>query len=121
MMKKPMMMVMMGLMILSLIYAGWGLSMHAQVDDKELDFHNFQSEYFTLDKATRDSAATGSDLNQQLVEIKNYPSELLRLKLVGVGRLLTGIYVLLFAILMALVMMPKRLAEVIGKGGKKKK
>ncbi len=43
----------------------------------------------------------------------NYPSELLRLKLVGIGKILTGIFILLLEILMALVMMPMRLGKII--------
>ncbi|MEE9525843.1 MAG: hypothetical protein V3V78_04530 [Candidatus Woesearchaeota archaeon] len=110
--KMPMI-VMMILMIASIIYAVQGVTMHTQVDDAEADFHAKQAAYFSLDKSTRDSAATGSDLNAQLVEIQQTPSELLRLKLVGVGKILTGIYILLFGILMALVMMPGRLGKVI--------
>jgi len=105
------------LMIISLIFAVWGLAMHAKVSTEEAKFHTAQAEYFSLDKQTRDSAATGSDLNNQLVELQQYPSDLLRLKLVGVGRILTGIFILLFAILMALIMMPSRLASVIKSGG----
>ena len=98
-------------MFFSLVFAVWGIQMHAQVTAEETRFHNLQSDYFNLDKATRDGAATGSELNQQLVEIQNFPSELLRLKLIGVGKILTGIYVLLFGILIALIMMPMRLAQ----------
>ena len=37
------------------------------------------------------------------------------LKLVGVGKILTGIFILLLGILLALIMMPVRLAAMIGK------
>ncbi len=111
-MKKPMM-VMMMIMLVSLIFAIQGIVMHANVSREEANFHNLQSEYYNLDKATRDSAPSNSALSNQLVEIQNYPSELLKLKLVGVGKLLTGIYALLFGILIALVMMPIRLAKII--------
>jgi ABC-type phosphate/phosphonate transport system permease subunit len=114
-MAKPIMLVMVLLMLVSIIFASQGVVMHTQVSDEEAKFHGLQGEYFNLDKQTRDSAPEGSELNQDLVEIKNYPSELLRLKLVGVGKLLTGIYVLLFGILIALVMMPVRLAKLIKK------
>ena len=40
-------------------------------------------------------------------------STLLELKLVGVGNILTGIYALLFGILIALVMMPMKLGKII--------
>lgn len=111
-MKKPLVM-MMVLMLVSLFFAGQGILMHAKVGTEEAKFHALQTEYFTLAKAERESAATGSELNQKLVEIQNYPSELLMLKLVGVGKILTGIFVLLFGILTALIMMPKRLGAVI--------
>jgi len=39
----------------------------------------------------------------------------MELKLLGVGKILTGIYVLLFGILIALVMMPVRLGNIIKK------
>ena len=112
--------VMVLLMVGSLFFAIQGISMHAKVSTEEAKFHAAQAEYFSLDKVTRESAASGSKLTQDLVEIINYPSELLRLKLVGVGKILTGIFVLLFAILMALMVMPNRLGAVIrGKGNKK--
>lgn len=110
---NPIMGVMMALMILSLVFAIWGIQMHAKVAAEEAKFHELQSSYFTLSKATREAAPDGAALNQKLAEIQNYPSALMELKLVGVGRILTGIYVLLFGILIALVMMPKRLAMVI--------
>lgn len=94
---KMMMMVMMAVLIVgSGFYAIQGMLMHQNVNTVESQFHNLQANYWNLDKATRDAATTGSDLNKQLVEIKNTPSELLRLKLVGVGKILTGIYILLF-------------------------
>ena len=89
--------------------------MHSKVNTEEADLHEAQDKYFSLDKATRDSAPTDSELNNQLVEIKNYPSELLKLKLVGVGKILTGIYVLLFGILIALIMMPIRLGKMLNR------
>jgi len=106
---------MMAIMVLSLVFVIWGISMHAQVSTEEAKFHGLQETYFSMDKVTRDSAPAGSEINQQLVEIQQYPSDLLRLKLVGVGRILVGIYVLLFGILIALVMMPVRLGKIIKK------
>jgi len=113
--KKMIMGVMMLLMIISLVFAIWGVQMHTKVVKEEAKFHVAQAEYFSLDKATRESAATGSELTQDLVEIVNYPSALMELKLLGVGKILTGIYVLLFGILIALVMMPVRLGNIIKK------
>lgn len=118
--KKMVMGVMAALIVVSLVFALWGLQMHAKVSKEEAKFHSLQKDYFNLDKAARDGAAAGSELNGQLVQIQQYPSELLRLKLVGVGKILTGIYVLLLGILIALVMMPSRLASLLGKGAAKK-
>ena len=112
---KMVMIVMTLLMILSIWFAWQGSSMHAQVTVEEASFHELNADYYSLDKATRDAAETDSELNTDLATIKNYPSELLRLKLVGVGKLLTGIYFLLFGILIALVLMPMRLAQFMQK------
>lgn len=113
MMKKMMMGLMAVLFIASLVYAVQGVGMHIKVSEEEDKFHGMQRAYFSLAKAERDGAETGSVLNQNLVAIQNYPSELLRLKLVGVGKILTGIYILLFAILLALIIMPVRLGMII--------
>lgn len=94
-------------------YAWQGASMHRQVSVEEAKFHTLQAEYFIQSKEFRDSAETGSIANAQLVEIVNYPSELLRLKLVGVGSILIGIFILLFGILIALMIMPIRLSQII--------
>ena len=117
--KKMMMGAMMLLMLISLIFAVQGVNKHMKVSSEEAKFHALQDSYFSLDKATRESAAENSDLNAQLVDIKNYPSELMELKLIGVGKILTGIYVLLFGILIALIMMPVRLGQLLGKNKKK--
>ena len=115
-MKKMVLMLVFVILILSSgFYAFKGAKMHSKVDVEEDKFHELQSQYWSLSKASRDSALTNSELNNQLVEIKNYPSELLKLKLVGVGKILLGIYILLFGILIALMMMPIRLGEIIKK------
>jgi len=87
--------------------------MHNRVSVEEPKFHSLQNEYFTLSKAERESTPTGSELSQKLVEIQNYPSELLRLKLVGVGKILTGIFLSLLTIVFLLFMMPIRLAQLM--------
>ena len=89
--------------------------MHTQVYSEEARLHQMQNDYFLLNKVIRDGAETNSTLNEDLVKIKNYPPELLKLKLVGVGKILTGIFILLFGILIALIMMPVRLAKMIKK------
>lgn len=101
------------LVISSLAYAWQGIVMHQQVVVEEAKFHALQQDYFIINKAERESAPTGSTLNQNLVEIQNYPSTLLELKLVGIGKILTGILAALLAILFLLFMMPFRLAKLI--------
>lgn len=113
---KSMMMPMLIIAILvlgSASFAWKGINMHNNVSVEEARFHALQSNYFTLSKIERESAQTGSQLNDQLVQIQNYPSELLRLKLVGVGKILTGIFGLLLGILFVLFMMPIRLAKLM--------
>ncbi len=110
----PMMMIVMFIiMIAGIVYVVQGVQLQNQVGPEEAKFHALQSDYFIVSKAERDGALTGSALNQQLVKIQNYPSELLRLKLVGVGKILTGIFFLLFAIVMALMGVPTRLGKVL--------
>ncbi|MFQ5540982.1 MAG: hypothetical protein ACE5F4_01930 [Candidatus Paceibacteria bacterium] len=111
----PVMLVMMLIILGGLFFAYSGFSMHRQVVVDEAVFHQNLENYFIISKAERDGAATGSALNAQLVEIQKAPSDLLRLKLVGVGNILVGIFFLLFGILIALMMMPVRLAKIIAK------
>ncbi len=103
------------IMIVSLVFAIQGVQMHNKVNTEEAKFHELQDNYFSQAKSIRDSAETGSELNKQLVNIQQYPSELLKLKLVGVGKILTGIYALLLGILIALMMMPIKLGKIINK------
>ena len=113
---KSMMMPMLILLILvvgSISFAWQGVSLQNQVGVEEPKFHALQQEYFTLSKVEREAAVTGSELNQKLVQIQNYPSELLRLKLVGIGKILTGILSALLAIAFLLFMMPIRLAKLM--------
>lgn len=52
-----------------------------------------------------------TDLNSDLAEIHKFPSTLLWMKLGGIGHVLVGIFISLFVIVQALMMMPDRLAE----------
>lgn len=101
------------LIVVSISFALQGVGLQGQVAGEEARFHALQSEYFSQSKQVRDSAETGSALNQQLTQIQNYPSELLRLKLVGIGKILTGIYFTLLAIAFLLFMMPVRLGKLL--------
>lgn len=106
------------LVIGGISYAWQGIGLQNRVAGEEATFHALQQEYFIINKAEREAAPTGSALNQQLVDIQNYPSTLLELKLVGVGRILAGIFAALLAILLVLFMMPVRLAKLMKAGSK---
>ena len=103
------------LVIAAFWFALQGIEMHKRVVVEEAAFHALQAEYFSLSKIERESAASGSALNQKLVQIQNYPSTLLELKLVGIGKILTGIFAVLLGILFLLFMMPIRLATMMKK------
>ena len=107
------MLVLMVLILTALSYGWQGVKLQNQVGVEEPKFHALQQEYFTLSKVERESTPTGSELGQKLVQIQNYPSELLRLKLVGIGKILTGILSALLAIAFLLFMMPIRLAKLM--------
>ena len=113
---KSMMMPMFVLLVLIItaLSFGWqGVKLQNQVSVEEPKFHALQNEYFTLSKVEREATPTGSELSQKLVQIQNYPSELLRLKLIGIGKILTGILLALLAIAFLLFMMPIRLAKMM--------
>ena len=114
-MKKmmPVILMMLIVVVISFVYAWQGVQMHNQVAVEEVKFHDLQGDYFSNSKVIRDSALSDSALTAQLVEIKNYPSTLLQLKLVGVGKILTGIFILLFVIAFLLFMMPVRLSQLM--------
>lgn len=112
-MKKGIMIAMLLLIIASIFFAYQGVSMHKQVVVEEAKFHALQDSYFSQSKAIRDAAESNSELTKDLVAISNYPSTLLELKLVGVGKILTGIFIVLFCILIALISMPRKLGAII--------
>ncbi len=108
------MMLMMTLMIVGIVYAAQGIDMQNSVGPAEDTFHSQQTDYIVNNtKVERDTAPAGSVLAKQQAGLANTPSNLLKLKLVGVGKILSGIFVLLFGIMAALVMMPYKLATVI--------
>ena len=107
------MLIMLILVVSGVSFAWQGVSMQNRVAGEEAVFHKLQSEYFILSKATRESAVDGAELNQKLVQIQNYPSALMELKLIGVGKILTGIFFALLTIGFLLFMMPIRLAKLI--------
>lgn len=111
----PVLIVMIIMILISIWFMVQGLMMEMQVPVEEKAFNDLQAQYWTIDKATRDAAPTGSELNQQLVQIQQYPSQLLTLKLVGIAFILSGIFILLLGILIALMMMPGRLGKEIKK------
>jgi uncharacterized membrane protein YphA (DoxX/SURF4 family) len=115
-MKKmiPMMMVMMVIVISAALFVVQGVTKQNKVAETEATFHALQTDLLTnYTKSDRDNADTGSELAQKQAEAANYPSTLLELKLVGVGKILTGIALLLVGILMSLIIMPVRLGRII--------
>lgn len=106
-----MMILMLIIVVLAFMYVLTGIHMHSLAGLEELKYHNVQADYYSHPKSIRDSAEEGSELLSQLATIENYPSELMRLKLVGLGKMLTGIFMLLFGIMITLVLMPMRMAE----------
>ena len=68
-----------------------------------------------LPKAQLDTAPVGSEISNLKIEVAKFPPKLMTFKLVGMGNILTGIFILLFVIIQALKMMPIRLAGVIQK------
>jgi hypothetical protein len=115
-MKKmmPMMIVMMLIVVTAATFAYQGVSRQNRVAATETTFHQLQTDLLANHtKAERDSAPAGSALATQQADVANYPSTLLELKLVGVGKILTGIFFLLLGILMALIIMPVRLGRII--------
>ncbi len=111
--QKMLMLVMLLVIISGGYFVHQGVSMHQRVPVEEARFHQLQDVYFNTPKAERDNAPRGSELNAQLVEIQQMPSALMELKLIGVGKILTGIFVLLFGILLALIVMPMRIRMVL--------
>lgn len=101
------------LVIASIAFAWQGVGLQNRVAGEEAKFHALQNEYFTLSKIEREAAPTGSELNQKLAQIQNYPSSLMELKLIGVGKILTGIFISLLTIVFLLFMMPIRLAKLM--------
>jgi len=108
----PILLVVTIITIAGIVYLSQGINMHQQAAVDEAAFNALQAEYWIVSKADRDAAETGSDLNQQLVRLQQYPSQLMFLKLVGLGKILTGIFALLFVIGIFLFMMPIRLAMI---------
>lgn len=104
------------MMLIALAFAVYGAYLEYSVAAEEVAFHDLQTEYFANHtKAERDNATTGSELNQQLARIHNYPSQLMYLKLGGIASILLGIFISLMGIFRALTMMPHKLADIIGK------
>lgn len=66
-----------------------------------------------LPKSVADEAPVGSEISQWKIDAAKFPAKLMTLKLVGVGSILTGIFLILFVITQALRIMPIRLGKVI--------
>lgn len=109
------MMVMMGMLFMII-----GIIMHVSVLTMEFGtFQPLQKQYWSISKAERDAAPTGSALAQQLAEIKNFPPKLMTYKLLGIGSYLVGIFIMLMGIFMAFGMMPQRISAAMAAMRKK--
>ncbi len=91
-----------------------GMNLHEEAAKEGEKFYALQAEYYTQSKEARDAAPAGSELSQKLAAIQNAPSELMRLELAGLGKMLIGIGALLLGILIALVALPGRVRDSIG-------
>jgi len=112
-MKSPFLLLIALFTTVGIVLAMQGIGMHNEVGVEEAKFHQLQTQYYSQSKQIRDAAETDSILNMELVAIQNYPSEIMRLKLVGVGKILTGIFFLLLGVLLALLMMPYKMAMIM--------
>ncbi|NCN39779.1 MAG: hypothetical protein GW775_01720 [Candidatus Magasanikbacteria bacterium] len=105
------------IMVVVIIFGGifvlQGMDLHKKVVREEMQFHELQTQYYSIEKQVRDEAPTNSMLTKQLTMIQNYPSSLMSMKLIGVGKILTGICIVLIGILFALLLMPLRLYMMI--------
>jgi len=109
------MMVMMGMLFMII-----GIIFHVAVLVQEFGvFGPLQKEYWSISKAERDAAPTGSTLANQLAEIKNFTPKLMTYKLIGIGSYLVGIFIMLMGIFMAFGMMPQRISAAMAAMRKK--
>jgi len=109
-------MILAALVIASIVFVFQGAGMHKEVIAEETKFHELQESYFSLSKEERDIAPANSKLTRDLATIMNYPSTLMQLKLLGLGKILTGIFLSLLAIVFLLFMMPIRLGKLLKEG-----
>lgn len=87
-----------------------------QVTAFTLEFKKFApvlDEIGPLQKDVVDNADPGSRIAMLKTEAAKFPPKLMTFKLVGVGSILIGIFIMLFNILQGLRVMPLRLAKVM--------
>jgi hypothetical protein len=112
-MKKIKVMLMIGALFAAVGYLLVGSALFFELTQ----FHPLLDEFFATQ--TNHSLAgggperTSAALNAQLATIHQWPSTLLWLKLGGIAHILTGIFVVLAAIVRALSMMPVRLGSLM--------
>jgi hypothetical protein len=102
------------ILMIAALFVILGIILHVTAWIK--DFTVFQpllEEYWTVDKATRDAAKSGSDLANKLSQIQQFPPKLMLFKLVGIGSILVGIWLALFVIARRMGMLPMRLASIL--------
>jgi len=109
------------LILIALLFMLTGVFLQSTAFNLEFkEFTPILEELKPLQKSVVDNADPSSRIAMLKTEAAKFPAKLLTFKLVGVGAILTGIWILLFVILQALKIMPLRLAMVIEEQQKKK-
>lgn len=97
----------------SMVFAWEGVILHERAHKQEARFRTLQQEYFSVPLAEREAAPVGSSLHKKRVAIEQYPAFLEHVQLLGIGKFLTALYFLLFAVLMMLLLAPVRIMQLM--------
>jgi len=109
------------LILIALLFMLTGVFLQSTAFNLEFkEFTPVLEELKPLQKSVVDNADPSSRIAMLKTEAAKFPAKLLTFKLVGIGAILTGIWILLFVILQALKIMPLRLAKVIEEQQEKK-
>lgn len=110
------------LVLIAMLFLITGVVLQSTAFNLEFtEFTPILEELKPLQKSVVDNADPESRIANLKTDAAKFPAKLLTFKLVGVGAILTGIWILLFVILQALKIMPLRLAKVIAESQEKEK
>jgi beta-lactamase regulating signal transducer with metallopeptidase domain len=110
------------LILIAMIFLLTGIVLQSTAFNLEFnEFTPILEELKPLQKSVVDTADPASRVAMLKTEAAKFPPKLLTFKLVGVGAILTGIWIVLFVILQALKTMPLRLAKVIAESKESEK